>query len=1598
MEQSELENGTEPSWSEAVDCTTEAEEITVSRGKAVDVGAHKEVRLVEEHNKCQGRVEIKYNKIWHTVCHQYFDLMDASVICYELGCEHPKAILKGSHFGKGTDTILHYNIQCKGNESHLAFCNLSSTELYNCSHADDVGLICRGHKEVKLAGGRSSCQGRVEIKYNLTWHTVCDQYFDQMDASVICYELGCGPPKHIYKAVHTYGGNNEILKYDIECKGNESQITLCNLRPTDLRVCSHGDNAGIVCWGYRNYRLVNGSNNCTGRVELQYGNQWGTVCDLHWDIADANVLCQQLNCGFAESAPGGAFFGSGLSEQWKDNFFCNGTESHLLDCPLSNFGQHSCSHKNDAGVICAGPRQYTPRLRNGGSPCDGYVEIYYSGSWHRVQNALWENATVDMVCRQLRCGTTMHVYNTTLFNNGNGTILLEDVQCQGNESLLSNCNWIISSNQEPELPRYNKDVNIFCTEHMQLRLVNGGGDCAGRIEVYYNGSWGTVCDDFWDLQDANVACKQLKCGHAISANTSGSFGKGSGPIWLDNVNCSGTESLVWKCPSAGWGQHNCHHKEDAGVVCSAAEDMKLRLVNGGSPCAGRVELYHSGQWGTVYSDKWDIQDAAVVCKQLGCGSAVAAHLGAHFGAGTGPVWLDEVQCEGEEAALWDCRSLGLRHYGYSHSRDAGVTCSGMLKTMEKETSNTGRKDTGAAGYGDERDSMGHKKLLQQGQQRTEPQFQGPQAWPAAAADTDEESGGEPPAEDGAGRWHKDIKIIEEQPCIARIEMKHNDLWMPLNEKKLTTDIAKVVCHMLECNEPKSIQRVPRQRQTVGKVFNRDIECSGTESHLTFCNVSHQVSSVTTDGHSGTVTCFGPSDEFLHVLESSSDEDLNAFTEYFCPDLVGIVEENIIAVLGPLITSKIITHHEAKSLASFVHASDSFLLFSCDLTKAFDNVSHSALLTILKVYGFGPLFLRCIASIYSASVIVPVVIGWMAAEVAMKNGSKGYRLVNGNDICSGRVEIQYDSKWWPLCSLEWDIADANVLCNQMRCGYAVEFSAENYVEEGSNEIWRGSFHCSGTESHLKLCHSQTFGHPSCPTSKVASVTCTELNGRIRLMNGESPCEGHVEIFFNGTWGRVQDASWEMTDANVVCRQQGCGAAVKPYSNVLHNITRSVWITSVHCLGNESTLLDCDLNISYIQQPEGIAVSKDVSVLCTEHMQLRLADAGEECAGRVEVYYNGTWGTVCDDGWNLTDANVVCQQLKCGQAVSINNTAVFGKGSGPIWLDDVMCSGNESVLWNCTFLGWGKHNCKHKEDVGVVCAEFKQLRLAGGSHSCKGRLEVFHNGTWGTVCSNGLNRQSPTMNIVCQQLACGNISDFQNLPVFGKSSNPKSVDHVQCLKDHTSLWQCRSSFWDYNPCDEEEEVHLTCSEEQERPNGKLNVLPCANKSLGMDCTESGQLQLVGGKDRCSGTVEILNNGIWGTICDDSWDMKDAEVVCRQLGCGFPLAVTGEPNSDNRTGPIWLDEVNCRGREFFLWDCPSSPWGQSDCEHKEDAGVICSGAPIATTFTSQSNDAADRSHVSETSSVPLVICIILGALLFLVLIVLCGQVQKHRTLIKG
>ena len=111
---------------------------------------------------------------------------------------------------------------------------------------------------------------------------------------------------------------------------------------------------------------------------------------------------------------------------------------------------------------------------------------------------------------------------------------------------------------------------------MVIRLVNDNTaeeGYEGRVEVYYNGTWGRVCGDEWDLNDAEVLCRELGLGLAIDAKSKKSYGDGSGTFWLSKVNCTGTESSIVDCPHSEWGINDCNHSNNAGVRCAAPRGM-----------------------------------------------------------------------------------------------------------------------------------------------------------------------------------------------------------------------------------------------------------------------------------------------------------------------------------------------------------------------------------------------------------------------------------------------------------------------------------------------------------------------------------------------------------------------------------------------------------------------------------------------------------------------------------------------------------------------------------------------------------------------------------------------------------------------------------------------------------------------------------------------------------------------------------------------------------------------------------------------------------------------------------------------------------------
>ncbi|XP_069511329.1 galectin-3-binding protein-like isoform X2 [Ambystoma mexicanum] len=150
-----------------------------------------------------------------------------------------------------------------------------------------------------------------------------------------------------------------------------------------------------------------------------------------------------------------------------------------------------------------------------------------------------------------------------------------------------------------------------------VRLVGGSQSNEGRVEVYYGEQWGTVCDDNWDLKDADVVCRSLGFENATQAVMGGKYGQGTGPILLDDVTCTGTESSLAQCKSKGLGKNDCSHAEDAGVICTGRTQKLFKDSQ-------TYELDHSSEFSEclnkLYNRKQDC-DLSIVAVTPGNDSA-----------------------------------------------------------------------------------------------------------------------------------------------------------------------------------------------------------------------------------------------------------------------------------------------------------------------------------------------------------------------------------------------------------------------------------------------------------------------------------------------------------------------------------------------------------------------------------------------------------------------------------------------------------------------------------------------------------------------------------------------------------------------------------------------------------------------------------------------------------------------------------------------------------------------------------------------------------------------------------------------------------------
>ncbi|OPJ81210.1 lysyl oxidase-like protein 3 [Patagioenas fasciata monilis] len=413
-----------------------------------------------------------------------------------------------------------------------------------------------------------------------------------------------------------------------------------------------------------------------GRVEVFYNDEWGTICDDDFTLANAHVLCRHLGFVAATGWAHSAKYGKGVGRIWLDNLNCAGGEKGVGDCKHRGWGNSDCSHEEDAGIICKDERipgfkdsnvieaeqshVEEVRLRPVVSGArrqlpvtEGIVEVRYKDGWAQICDQGWDSRNSRVVCGMMGFPAEKKVnrnFYKLFMERQQLNYRLHSVSCMGTEVHLSMCTFEFYRGNASAACAAGTPAVVSCVPgplfatgnghkkkqrqqqqgQPRLRLKGGAKVGEGRVEVLKSSEWGTICDDRWNLLSASVVCRELGFGSAREALTGARMGQGTGPIHMNEVQCLGTEKSLWSCPFKNITQEDCKHTEDAAVRCNVpymGYENLIRLSGGRSRFEGRVEVAvgaadgEQPRWGLVCGEGWGTLEAMVACRQLGLGFA-----------------------------------------------------------------------------------------------------------------------------------------------------------------------------------------------------------------------------------------------------------------------------------------------------------------------------------------------------------------------------------------------------------------------------------------------------------------------------------------------------------------------------------------------------------------------------------------------------------------------------------------------------------------------------------------------------------------------------------------------------------------------------------------------------------------------------------------------------------------------------------------------------------------------------------------------------------------------------------------------------------------
>ncbi|KXZ52997.1 hypothetical protein GPECTOR_8g367 [Gonium pectorale] len=1197
----------------------------------------------------------------------------------------------------------------------------------------------------------------------------------------------------------------------------------------------------------------------------------------------------------------------------------------------------------------------------------------------------------------------------------------------------------------------------------RVRLVGGGqagGVLYGTVLVFRAGQWGTVLDYGWDWRDAVVVCRQLGWTSG-TASWGSEFGGGSGPVWVSNVRCGWFESSILNCASDGWsGIHNSgNHDRDAGVRCYNATvgsrpptDGALRLVGvNASAGVGTLEIWYSGTWGGIYSDgAFHWRNAAVACRQLGWLTGTGVSMGFLGGGSESQVlWMSGLNCAGTESRLVDCQNGGLyERAGYSSLYGAGVVCSnetrryGDLRLVGPEASSglgvvevwvhnawgsiftneyskesiwmnavVACRQLGWAGgapvsqqlsYGSTTLITWHiRSRCATWQWNTSRLMDCAYDSPGAYGEWRDGH-----AYDMKVRCNNDtqppegtIRLVPHSfyptPGAGALQIWFNGMWSYLQLDNLNWAAALAACRELGYTAGR-----PLSYAVMGPAYGKS-QCGGNRRKRAGQENEARDFRFVVDPPDHTydagVQCTNDTlppygtlrlarsqraDEGQVEIRTNESWSVLGFPYRSNTQPQAFSHRDAVVACRQMgyFTGRVIlqnNHHVGRDAplwmprvslwkpnygwyASFGCAGHEASLLGCrDMVAQI----YRTRLGYYQDYGFRPVTLRC------------------ANTTEAPEGT--VRLAGGSTRTSGRVEVMQHGQWGGVCQYGFGWRQARAVCRHL--GYT-----------------------SG-----KPVYGDTYGLPDPEPAQ----------GSLRLVGGPVAWIGRLEIFNEGAWGticRVSSAPWrtdfKIRQARVACRQLGYRGG-RIYGTLLTGSGRyrqpdkqPTWLRDIECSGSEARLDACAMPAGFDENSCGGSHDSDVVIACEPKAvagvpepaagAVRLAGGPNSWSGRVEVFYDGLWGTIGRITTN--EARVICTQLGLTGGRVSDSLTTYGTGHGPVWLSGFSCQGTEANITQCAKVVWDGEAASHEYDAGVMCyppagAVVAEYTLAAGSQDA-GLLGIWQDGLpsthllapipggvsqpmyWLPGGSTAYGCQPTPGNASAPWFFVGARLRVHNNNGTGDDTGVTGIEFL-CSNNLTApvqsppignadvgAWQARSQ----------------CPAGSAICGYQLRALPYQCYGAEGQCDDVGvtgmriscckvtrdhypgpgrSIRLHGGSSPMDGRVEFLGRETWNisTIYQSGWTLMDARVICKQLGfgAGIPRYANqyGFGNDDvAATVFLYIDQptltftndwergqasrftdFQCTGEEAALLDCP---YGTTLIEVSNNAaGVVCS-----------------------------------------------------------